>query len=74
MALREACSPVNITSASGAVEVFKKYVFGGAPGEEVVVILAVVAKPELPWGWAVVVEGGRARAERMVGSRCMFIV
>jgi len=38
----------------------------------VVVIFAVVVKPEPPCGVRVVFWGSRERAERIAGSRCIF--
>lgn len=75
MALREACSPRNMTSASGLVEVLRKKKWSGSLREPLggvgdeAVILAVVVKPEPPWEAAVTeAEGGMGRARTMEGS------
>lgn len=65
MALREACSPSNITAASGLPEVLTKKDFEGVVE---VVMRKVEAKPLPPWDAILVVDGSRARARTIAGS------
>ena len=67
-AFREACSPANMVSASLLWLVLRKKCLG-VPSGRVVVIFAVVVKPEPPCEAIVVLEEEeRERARRMAGS------
>ena len=73
MAFSDRCSPSSITFASSPVPVFIKKCFC-KPFSAVVVILAVVEKPDPPCAATWVVEGLSLRVRIIAGSIFMMIV
>lgn len=71
MALSEACSPANMTSASLPLPVFMKKCFA-VPSFSVVVIFAVVENPDPPCFATVVLAGSRLSA--LMTAESIFIL
>lgn len=73
IALSEACSPANMTSASLPLPVFMKKCFS-VPSISVVVIFAVVEKPDPPCRATVVLAGSRLNALNTAESIFILLI
>ena len=73
MALSEACSPANMTSASVPLPVFMKKCFA-VPSSSVVLIFAVVENPDPPCFATVVLAGSRLNALMTAESIFMLMI